>query len=373
MRRTPVLMAVAVIAATAAIVGFTVLSQSGRTPMTITAQFEDSVGLYVGNTVAVLGMPVGKVSGIAPKDSYVEVTLQIDRGVNIPADARAVTVSTSILTDRHVELTPAYRHGPKMRTGDVVGLTRTRTPVGFDRTLAMADRLSLALRGDGQGHGPMADLMTAAAQSTVGNGARIKSALDELSKALRLSADGGAGTKKDIQSIVSALSDLTQAAADNDTAIRQFGSNVHQMSDILSDQNLGAGTTGAQLNQILDQATSLLKANRDGLKSTVSDSQTLARAVGDMRRELAETMDLLPMLADNLYNAIDPNAGAVRVHTFIDKILVDNQMTKEVCNLLGRKDLGCATGTTRDYAPNFGVTTLVDGAAGMLELMAGVN
>src|SRR5699024_7925744 len=49
--------------------------------MTVTAQFEDAVGLYEGNGVSVLGMEVGKVTSIAPKGGYVEVKLAIDTEV----------------------------------------------------------------------------------------------------------------------------------------------------------------------------------------------------------------------------------------------------------------------------------------------------
>jgi hypothetical protein len=41
-------------------------------------------------------------------------------------------------------------------------------------------------------------------------------------------------------------------------------------------------------------------------------------------------------------------------------------MAKEMCNLIGDKQLGCATGTIQDFGPDFGLT-------GMLELMAGVR
>jgi phospholipid/cholesterol/gamma-HCH transport system substrate-binding protein len=340
-------------------------------PTTVTAQFDDSIGLYKGNPVSVLGMPVGKVTSIVPKDSYVEVQLEIDKGVDIPADVQAVTVSTSILTDRHIELTPAYRSGPKLRDGDVLGLARTRTPVEFDRTLAMVDKLSRALRGDGQGQGPLAALVTIGDKMASGSGANIKTTLDQLSQALRLGADNGTHTKKDIQAIMANLAQLTQSAADNDTAIREFGSNMRQLSDILADQNLGTGDTGKKINQILDQATSLLQTNRNGLKGTVTDFGTLTAAISDYRRELAETIDVLPLLSDNIYNAIDPNAGALRAHIHADKILVDSQLTKEICNLAAIKDLGCATGTITDYGPDFGVRFLSDGVFGMLEQMAG--
>lgn len=372
-RRMRTLTITALVVAGIAITAFSLIPRANHGPMTVTAQFEDTIGLYAGNPVSVLGMPVGKVTGIVPKASYVEVKLEIGKGVDIPADVQAVTVSTSILTDRHIELTPVYRDGPKLKTGDVLGLARTRTPVEFDRTLAMVDKLSRALRGDGQGHGPLADLFDIGAQIASGNGPKIKATLDQLYQALHLGADNGAATKQDIQAIVAALAELTQAAANNDTAIRDFGSNMRQLSDILADENLGTGTTGAKINQILDQAASLLETNRDGLKGTIADFKTLTAAAVDYRRELAETIDITPMLAANVYNAIDQNAGAIRLHALIDKLFLNSQMAKEICNLAAMRDLRCATGTITDYGPDFGVKFLADGVFGMLEQMAGVR
>lgn len=371
MSRRLALTVAALITTAVALIAVIVIPGGTSRPMTVTAQFEDSIGLYQGNAVSVLGIPVGKVTSIVPKDSFVEVKFEIDKGVDIPAEVQAVTVSTSILTDRHIELTPAYRGGPKMRDGDVLGLGRTRTPVEFDRTLAMVDKLSRALRGDGHGQGPLADLVTIGDKMASGSGANIKATLDQLSQALRLGADNGTQSKKDIQAIVANLADLTQSAAQNDTAIREFGSNMRQLSDILADQNLGTGDTGKKLNQILDQATSLLQKNRDGLKGTVTDFGTITKAVADHRRDLAETIDLLPLLSDNIYNAVDSNVGALRVHAHADKILLDSQVSKEFCNLAGIKDLGCATGTVTDYGPDFGVNFMSNGVFGMLEQMAG--
>jgi virulence factor Mce-like protein len=284
---------------------------------------------------------------------------------------QAVTISTSILTDRHVELTPAYRSGPTLNDGDVLSLPRTRTPVEFDRTLAMADKLSRALGGNGHGQGPLADLVGIGAQIASGSGQDIKAALDQLSAALRLGADNGAATKEDIQAIANSLATLTQAATDHDTTIREFGSNIRQLTDIVAEENLGTGNAGAQLNQILAQAASLLDKNRNGLKTTVTDFQKLMQAVTDNRRELAETIDILPMLGTNIYNAVDQHAGALRAHALLDKLFLNGQMAKEICNLAGIKDLGCNTGTINDYAPGFGANFFVDSMTGLLENMAG--
>lgn len=351
--------AVIVVAAMAA-VAWLVVPHATHRPLTITAQFEDTLGLYEGNAVSVLGIRIGKVSKIDTRDSYAEVTLTIDKDISLAADVQAVTVSTSVLTDRHVELTPPYRGGPKLKDGDVIGIGRTRTPVEFDRTLSMVDKLSRALRGDGDGSGPVADLLDIGSQITSGNGPKIMTTLDELSKALRLGADQGSQTKGNIEAIVSNLAELMQSAVDNDTSIREFGSNLHQLSQILADERLGAGETGAQINQVLDHVVQILEKNRDNLKNTVSDARTVTATIADYRRELAETLDVAPLAMDNVYNAIDANAGSIRVHALVDKVLFNSQLTKEMCNLLGLRQLGCSSGTLADYGPDFGLTSMLD-------------
>ena len=53
--------------------------------ITVTAQFDSASGLYEGNVVAVLGMPVGKITKINAKGGYVEVEFTVDRHVKVPA------------------------------------------------------------------------------------------------------------------------------------------------------------------------------------------------------------------------------------------------------------------------------------------------
>ena len=355
-----IVVALAVTAVLVAVGAFVVIPRLTHRQMAVTAEFEDAVGLYTGNAVSVLGIQVGKVTSIVAKDSYVEVKLAIDEGVDIPADVSAVTVSTSLMTDRHVELTPPYRGGAKLKNGDVLGLGRTRTPVEFDRTLAMLDKLGKALHGDANGHGPLGDLVNLGAEITSATGPNIKTTLDKLSQALRVGADKGAHSKKNIQAIITSLAELTQAATDNDDAIRQFGSNLRQLSDILADEDLGSGSTGAKANQILAEAARLLERNREGLKSTFADTRSITTSIADYRRELAETLDVGPLAVDNMYNIVDDTAGSLRVHLLVDKIVLNSQFGKEICNLMGLKQLGCATGTLKDYGPDFGLTEMLD-------------
>jgi virulence factor Mce-like protein len=346
------------------IYGWTLYQKRSNT-ITLTAQFDNTAGLYETNRVAVLGMQVGSVTKITPKTGYVEVEFTVDKDVPIPADAQAVTLQTSILADRQIELTPPYKGGPKLKNHDTIGLSRTKTPVEFARTLDMIDRLSTSLGGDGKGNGPMRTLIDSGAAIASGNGERIKSALGELSNALRLSADGGTQTREQLTTVIKNLSTLFDAAAANDTELRNFGSTVRALTQILQDEDLGRGTTGKQLNAVMTQLGDLLDKNRDTIKNLAEHGDKIVQTTVDHQRDVAELLDVAPMTLDNMYNIVDRTNGAARVHLLTDKLLFETSTLKEVCNLMHLRQLGCNTGTLQDFGPDFGLSYMLDGLAAM--------
>ena len=75
-----------------------------------------------------------------------KLMLQVDRGVPIPADAKAVIVSQNLVSARYVQLTPAYRKtGPTMRDGAVIPVDRTAIPVEWDEVVSQLTRLATDL------------------------------------------------------------------------------------------------------------------------------------------------------------------------------------------------------------------------------------
>lgn len=57
---------------------------------------------------------------------------------------------------------------------------------------------------------------------------------------------------------------------------------------------------------------------------------------------------------------MDTDNGMLRVAAHFDSVFFDSSMTKEVCNILGLRQLGCRTGTIRDLGPDFGVTSVLE-------------
>jgi len=153
--------------------------------------------------------------------------------------------------------------------------------------------------------------------------------------------------------------------AANDTKLREFASTIHQVSQIMADEDLGTGSTGRKLDHLIQRAGDLLDANRDNVKQVVVNGDTTLKTVADQRRDLAELLDVAPMLADNAYNMIDRANGAVRARFLTDRLIFDSQYTKEICNLMDLRQLGCSTGTIQDFGPDFGLTYVLDGMAAM--------
>ncbi|WP_280415569.1 MCE family protein [Nocardia carnea] len=335
-----------------------------RTPdTTITARFANANGLYTGNAVSVLGMRVGEITEIRPGGTGVDIELRVDGAVRLPAEVMAVAISDSVLTDRRIELSPVYRGGPELPREAVLGPGRTRVPVEFDSLFAMVQKLANSLGGDGTGNGPVGDLLDLGTGVTAGHGEQMRTALGELSRALQLGSDQGTATREAVTAVVTNLDALVAVAARNDTTLREFGAGVHQLSDFLTAQGLGSGDTGTRLNRIITTVTELLQQNQGALGALAGNTNTISRALADYHVNIGEFLDVFPLVVDNAYNAIDQNAGALRVTFDLNKFLLDGQMVKEVCNLLHLTELGCDTGTMRDMGPDFGLTAILQALA----------
>ena len=87
---------------------------------TVTAHFPRAVSVYDGTEVRILGVPVGEVTAVIPEGNSVRVEMEYDAQYDVPADAKAVIVTPTLVADRFVQLTPVYEGGPThgRRRGD---------------------------------------------------------------------------------------------------------------------------------------------------------------------------------------------------------------------------------------------------------------
>ena len=275
----------------------------GSSETTVTARFNDAAGLFTGNDVGVLGVRVGEVAKITPRGDRVDVTLRIDSGVKIPADAGAVVVSRSVATDRYVELTPVYDSGPVMRSGTVLDESRTRSPVEFDELLESLRRISDDLSGEGDDAKPVNDLLEVGAKTLDGNGKTIARGLRDLATTL----DAVNGMSGDVEGELENLDTLTAALADNDALVRNFTRQVADATEMLDEEHDSMEQTFDALAAMVRAVTKFSRDHRADIRAQVEDMQSIVGTMVDERQGLERLLQTIPLMMQNVNLAIDEN------------------------------------------------------------------
>ncbi|AXT83985.1 hypothetical protein C6I20_01450 [Aeromicrobium sp. A1-2] len=294
---------------------------------TLTIQFTDTTGLYVGNDVQTIGVRIGTVTAIEPRGSRVDVTIRVDQA-SIAADAGALIMQSSLVTDRFVELTPAWASGPTLRDGAIIPVERTRSPANVDDILASVDDLVVALKDTTTDGKDVGDLLRVGAEQLDGNGHKIGAALQAASDALG-TVDG---KDADLDGIVDDLDSLVTLLATRDTTIRRLNGNVADSAALLADQRDDLSATLATLDRLSTRMTAFVKDNRALVTEDVARAADVLTTIESQRDSLAETFDVMPLVAENISRAFDPSSRLLRVRLDMRRSLVTSALSRnDVC------------------------------------------
>ena len=285
--------------------GVLVTAATGPPTRSISAQFVEAPGLFPGNDVDVLGIDVGRVISIHPGDGFVTVKMQVYKSVKVPANASAVLMAPEVVSDRFVELDPAYTTGPTMPAGTMIPLTRTAIPQSVDEVYYQLNRLAQQLGPQGVNqHGALTDLVHQLAVSLGPNGESFHNAVVNFSQALDTLAanpDAVAGT-------LTNLGQLSQALATNRQAYDSFAANLASVSQILANDRGDISSTLQALQTLFANLTSFIDTDGANLGSSISNLRQFAAALGSQQTALAQAYDLAPLALQNLDRAINKSA-----------------------------------------------------------------
>lgn len=322
---SPVTVVVLVVAFVAAVVAVTVK----ESPIRVTAELDDSAGLFVGNDVGIRGVKVGEVTEIRPQGKVVEVELEIEPGTEVPASAGAVVVSRSVATDRYVELTPADAGGPRMEDGARIPLDRTRTPVEFDEVVASLGEFSDGLLGkDGEGRAFRAFL----AESAGALGGRGKD-MNRTIRGFAAAAEVLSSHRGDLTGTVEELDALTTLLATNRDVVDQFITSVSDTTDLFADERENFGRSLTSLSRALRSLAAFIKDHRGRLTGSVEGLTRVTESLLENRKELEETVEVLPLTLENLGNAID-DSRRLDVKLPLKYLSPQQDFTEAICQAL---------------------------------------
>ncbi|MEV6645870.1 MCE family protein [Amycolatopsis sp. NPDC051371] len=298
------------------------------TGTTLSAYFGKTVGLYAGSSVRVLGVPVGQVTDVTPQGDAVRVDMRVD-AVQLPADVGAVVVAPSLVSDRYVQLTPAYDSGPTLATGTVLAKDRTATPVELDDLYSSLDKLSTALGPNGANKdGALSGVLDTAANTLKGNGASLNSTVGQLAD-LAKTLDG---SKDDLFSTVQNLNSFTGALAQSDQQLNEFYGRVADVSQFLAADSSDVGAALQSLGGALGDVQQFVNDNKGALESNVDKLASLSKVLVDQRASLAEVLDIAPTGATNFINSYDAASGTIAVRDNLNELT--NPPILTVCRLI---------------------------------------
>jgi phospholipid/cholesterol/gamma-HCH transport system substrate-binding protein len=277
-------------------------------PTRITADFTSAAGIYAGDEVRVLGVKVGSIAAIEPAGAQARMTIDVDRDVPIPADAKAVIVAQNLVAARYVQLAPAYEStGPTMRDGAVIPVERTAIPVEWDEVKTQLMRLATDLGPKSNVSGSsLSRFIDSAANAAQGNGAKLRQTLTELSGVGRILADGSGN----IVDILKNLQTFVTALRDSNEQIVQFGDRFATLTSVLNDDRSGLDAALTDLSVAVGDVHRFVAGSRNQTAEQIQRLGNVTQNLVDHKTDLENLLHVTPNAIANAYNIYNPDTGS---------------------------------------------------------------
>jgi len=275
---------------------------------TATAYFDRAVGVYKGSEVRVLGVKIGSVTKVTPEGNQVRVDMRYEARRKIPADAKAVVVSASIVSDRYIQFTPVYRGGPVLASNASIPMSRTATPVELDEAFGTTSNLAKALGPNGANkNGSLNRLLQVGAKNLNGTGSDFRGTIRDMADAAAaLSSDSG-----DTADSVRNLNKFTTALAKSNKQYVTFSRNMTAVAGELNGERGELRAVIRTLGPTLKNVSEFVKDNKKSISTSVTGLGKLSQVLARNKNGLEEFLDSAPTGIENAALTYDPISGTL--------------------------------------------------------------
>ncbi|HXX89257.1 MAG TPA: MCE family protein [Acidimicrobiales bacterium] len=269
----------------------------GSPPTTLTATFSDAEGLFPGNAVDALGVPIGTVTQVTPVGDHVVVTMSVDPSTPLPAGVDAALVSPQLLGEPSIELAPGYSGGPRLASGAAIPLSRTSVPESTDQLLKDLQKYLGEVQPQTVG-----SLVSNLAQDLQGQGAALNQLLGQGAATLQTLAQNG----DSLGQLNGSLASITQTLRQRSATVAQLIQQYDAVSTVLA-QNAGPlGDAVTQLAQADAQISSVLAPNLQPLQGDISTITQVGRTLDRNLSNLDQGLQSSVALFGAAGRAVDP-------------------------------------------------------------------
>lgn len=284
---------------------------------TLVAHFPRTVSVYEGSDLRVLGVSVGEITEVKPNGTDVKVTMVYKDDVDLPADAKAVIISPSIVGDRYVQVTPAYDGGEKLSDGAVLSTARTSVPLELDQIYSSIDDLMVAIGPEGANkNGALTDMLQQTAKNFGGQGEKMNQTISDFGK-LTKTLDN-----RDEQFFNSAeqLEGFIGTLAENDQTVRDFAQALAKVSAMLEGEREELAASMRNLSVALTKVTQFVRDNKAILREDIQGLNRIGKVLVRQRDALDESLRTAPLALNNLGAGYNPEAGTLDVNANLSMV-----------------------------------------------------
>jgi phospholipid/cholesterol/gamma-HCH transport system substrate-binding protein len=291
----------------------------GRTHLV--AYFDNSNGIFVGDEVRIVGVPVGEIDKIEPEPMRVRISFWLDDKYKVPANAKAVILSPSLVTSRAIQLTPAYTSGPVIADDTVIPQDRTAVPVEFDDFRKQLEKLNESLQPTQPGGvSPLGALVNTTADNLRGQGPAIRDTIIKLSQAISALGDHS----NDLFSTLKNLSILVSALRDSSGLLAALNQNLASVTNLVANDPNEVGDAVRDLGSLAGDLTTFVNDNRESLGVTSDKLASVSTALKDSIPVIKDALHVAPNTLQNFINIYQPAqgtlTGALSVNNFQNPI-----------------------------------------------------
>ena len=274
------------------------------------AYFPNTLALYAGDKIQIMGVKVGSIDSIEPAGDKMKVTFRYANRYKVPANATASILNPSLVSSRTIQLSPPYTGGPVMQDNAVIPIDRTQVPVEYDELRDSLNRILIDLGPTPeQPKGPFGDVIESFSDGLAGKGEQINKTLNGLSEAVTTLNEG----RGDFFAVIKSLALFVNALYKSDQQFVALNNDLAQFTNSFTNTDQELATALHDLNDLLTTTRKFIDENGSVLATDVNNLAEVTNAIlqPEPLNGLETGLHVYPNLLANLTNITSPNAGGI--------------------------------------------------------------
>ncbi len=303
---------VALLAALAVFVGYRMYQKATQT--NVSALFDNTLAVYPGDRVQIMGVKVGAIDSIEPAGDRMKVNFHYDSKYKVPADAIASVLNPTVVASRVLQLDPPYTQGPVLADNAVIPLERTRVPVEWDDIRQQLDKLVKELGPEGGSgkpgdKGALGNIVDSLADAMNGKGKDINATFKALSDAVATLNEG----RGDLFATTKSLAVFVNALHQSDQQFVALNNNLAQFTGLLTNSDQEVANAVQEIDKLLKTAHQFVNDNGSLLSKDINNLADVTNALmqPDARNGLETALHVYPTLSANVNQIYHPTHGAI--------------------------------------------------------------